>query len=544
MSKGPISSKKVFVSGVFTLTLSTILVKVIGLLYKIPMLSYLGSEGMGYFHSAYEIYALFCIIATAGLPVALSVLISSALADEHTGQVQHIWRVSFRVFFAVGAIGTAMMWLLARPICVWIKSDAAYESILSIAPTVFFVCISSALRGFFQGHQRMLPTALSQLIEALGKLIFGLTFARWAYLSGAPTPTVAAAAGWGLTLGTAVSTFYLIIEKGRTKDKEKARNAMIHPVQKKEILHRLAALAVPMTLGASMVSLTKLIDMTMILRRLQSIGYSEIRANEAYGSYTTLALSVFALLPTLLNSISLPLVPMLASAIAEQNREKEGRMIELSYRITAFFAIPSALVISAFSRPILLLLFGNEPQAVEIAAPLLSGLGVSVFLSCMITATNSVLHAYRIVKRPIFSMLVGSIVKLITAYFLIGNLQVGLMGAPISTFFCNAAIVLLNLWFAAPFCKHISYKRLFLSPLLLSLASVGIAYGIYLYLEGAVGQNTLVTLSTLALAGGTYLLLGCLFGVFGEEDICALPMGERLCRLLHAVHLLSSRKQN
>ena len=154
MHTKPNTTKKVFFSGVLLLTLSTVLVKLVGLLYKIPMLSYLGSEGMGYFHSAYEIYAVFCIIATAGLPVALSVLISAALAEGKEREVERIWRVSLAVFVIIGLLGSLLMWVLARPICVWIKSEGAYGSILSIAPTLFFVCLSSAIRGYFQGYQR------------------------------------------------------------------------------------------------------------------------------------------------------------------------------------------------------------------------------------------------------------------------------------------------------------------------------------------------------------------------------------------------------
>ena len=538
MQTKPTTSKKIFFSGVMLLTLSTVLVKLIGLIYKIPMLSYLGSEGMGYFHSAYEIYALFCIIATAGLPTALSILISSALTNKKDREVESIWKTTLHVFLVIGMLGSLLMWGAARQICNWIKSDAAYECIIAISPTVFFICISSALRGYFQGHQRMFPTALSQLIESIGKLIFGILFARMALKSGAPTPTVAGAAGWGLTSGSALGMLYLVLEKLRTGKKKRSLEASQGDCNRAQIRRRLARLAVPMTLGASMVSLTKLIDMAMILRRLQSIGYTEISANEAYGSYTTLALSVFGLLPTLLNSVALPLLPMLAAAIAEQNREKEGKIVALSYRLTAIFSIPAAFGISAFAHPILMLLFGNEPQAVEIAAPLLSMLGVSVFLSSMITATNSVLHAYQIVTRPILSMLAGAVIKLTAAYFLIGTNGVGLYGAPISTFLCNTVIVICNLYFASRHAPDISFQALFLPPTLLSSASIGVAYGTYLWLLYAVGSGTVVTLGCIGLAVVLYLLLGCLFGVFREEDIMLLPMGERFCKLFHAVHLL------
>ncbi len=536
------NTKKTFLSGVLLLTLSTVLVKIVGLIYKIPMLSYLGSEGMGYFNSAYEIYALFCVIATAGLPVALSVLISGAIAKRETEQISRIYRAAMTVFLIVGFFGSAVMCVCARGFCSLIKSENAYACILSVSPTVFLVCVASALRGFFQGYQRMLPTAVSQLLESIGKLIFGLGLARYALERGFDTSIVAAFAGGGLTLGTALSLFYLLIEKWRFSKfdcKESILSTSRPTKSYRAIWKHLARLAIPMTLGASLVSLTKLIDMTMILRRLQSIGYSEVMANEAYGSYTTLALSVYGLLPTLVNSIALPLVPMLSAAIASGNREKQAQMIQSSYRLTTVFAIPAALGVAAYARPILSMLFGREPEAVAVAAPLLSYLGISVFLSCMITATNSVLHAYQSVNRPILSMLGGAIVKIVSAYFLIGNPNIAMIGAPISTFLCNATVVFLNLYFASSLCRINDLRSILLKPLFSATLAVALSYSVYRLLCFYHGEGVLMTGLAVLLAGVAYLIFSCLFDVFSAEDILSLPMGEKIYCFLQKVKLLS-----
>lgn len=539
------NTKKTFLSGVFLLTLSTVLVKVIGLIYKIPMLTYLGSEGMGYFNSAYEIYALFCVISTAGLPVALSVLISGALARGENARIMRIYRAAMAVFVLIGLLGSAIMWLFARYFCIVIQSENAYLCILSISPTVFFVCVSSALRGYFQGYQKMLPTAVSQLIEAVGKLVFGLGLAHYALSKGYETAIVAAFAGAGLTLGTAVSALYLALEKARFQ--RKRSTAPENTLQSggtssyRSIWKSLARLAVPMTLGASMVSLTKLIDMTMILRRLQDIGYSEIAANEAYGSYTTLALSVYGLLPSLINAVALPLVPMLSAAIASGDREKQADMIRASYHLTALFAIPAALGVTAYAHPILSLLFGGEPEAVAVAAPLLSYLGISVFLSCMITATNSVLHAYQVVNRPILALVAGALIKIGAAYLLIGNPRFSLAGAPISTFLCNTTVVLLNLYFAAGLCPVSGLRKIFLPPTLSAVASVGISYLLYLTVLSRVGATVWLTLAFVALTVVLYPVFSCLFGAVKREDILMLPGGSVICKFLRKLRLLPKK---
>lgn len=535
------NTQRTFFSGVLLLTLSTVSVKVIGLIYKIPMLAYLGSEGMGYFNSAYEIYALFCIISTAGLPVALSVLISGALARGEERSVGRIYRAAFLIFLTIGLLGSGVMVIFARQFCRFIQSEKAYDSILAIAPTVFLICISSALRGYFQGYQQMLPTALSQVIEAVGKLVFGLLFARFALNQGYNTPTVAAYAGLGLTLGTLLSVVYLVIHKIRFSRKTRGEKAFLLP-RYKTVWKSLARLAIPMTLGASLVSVTKLIDMTMILRRLQSIGYTEVLANQAYGSYTTLSLSVFALLPTLLNAVALPLIPILSGAIAADDGEKQRQLIRTSYRLTAIFSIPAALGVSAFAAPVLSLLFGHDPEAVAIAAPLLSYLGVSVFLSCMITATNSVLHAYQIVNRPILSMLAGALVKIVSAYFLIGNPSIGLLGAPISTFLCNLTVVLFNLYFSAKLCDIPDLLSFFLRPMLASALAVGGGFGGYYYAVQRFGESHLTTLVALLAVVILYLILICITGTVRAEDIRSMPMGEHLYRVLDRLRLIRERK--
>jgi len=536
------TAKKSFLSGVLLLSLSTVLVKIVGFIYKIPMLSYLGSVGMGYFHSAYEIYAMFCVIATAGLPVALSLLISAALAREDRERVRRIFQIGIKVFFAVGILGSGVMIALAPTFCRMIRSENAYDCILAIAPTVLLVCISSAYRGYFQGYQKMMPTAISQLIEAVGKLIFGLLFARMALQKGMEPPKIAAAAGWGLTLGTAFSALYLFFEKIRFEKRENRDQGHANEPKligsSSPILRPLAKLAIPMTLGASAVSLTKLIDMTMILRRLQTIGFTEIAANEAYGSYTTLALSIYSLLPSLVGTIALPLIPILSSAIETGDRERQSTMIRASYHLTCMLAIPAALSVAAFAKPILSLLFGREAEAVEQAAPLLAMLGVSIFLSCMITASNSVLHAYQSVNRPIISMLAGAVVKIVSAYALIGIPSVGMLGAPISTFACNLTVVALNLVFAAKLQKIDDLIAVFGKPFAASVPAVGIPFCLYHLLAMRIGESVALGVGAMTLVVVLYAFFACLLGVVTAEDLESFPMGKQISGLFMKIHLL------
>ena len=203
-------------------------------------------------------------------------------------------------------------------------------------------------------------------------------------------------------------------------------------------------------------------------------------------------------------------------------------MIETSYRLTAFFAIPASLGIACFSRQILSLVFINQSKSVEIASPLLSILGISVFLSCMITATNSVLHAYKIVKRPILSLLMGAIVKLVVAYYLIGNPAIGLLGAPISSFCCNATVVLMNFCFASKFSESISIGKIFILPLLNGTISIGFVFLLYQWLAMRHTESNGLTLICLGVSVLLYFLLSLFSGIVNADDLQVFFKKDRL----------------
>ena len=355
------SSKKLFLSGVVIMTLSTTIVKIIGLLYKIPMLSYLGAEGMAFFNAAYDIYTMFYMISTAGLPVAVSILISESRVRGNVKNIKRIFRVAVGLFFVIGSVGMLAMLFGSRTFADLIKIDDAAMCIVAIAPTLFLICISSSLRGFFQGHQIMTPTAVSQVIEAMGKLLIGLLLASWALKKGYSLPAVASFAVLGLTIGVAVSVLYLLLSKfifsisGRQAAMTVDMGLM--PEKTGGILAQLIKISIPITISSSVMGIARLVDTALISNRLQYIGFAPSVANEYYGTYSTLAVPIFNLPPAIITGISLSLVPMLASAIAAKNKEKEIMVLSSSLRICSLFAMPCSVGICFFQSPYLNLFF-------------------------------------------------------------------------------------------------------------------------------------------------------------------------------------------
>ena len=511
-----------FLSGAGILTLSALIVKVIGLFYRIPLLNLLGTEGMGYFNTAYELYALFCVISTAGLPVAMSVLISALEAEGKEAEGRRVFRVSLGLFAAVGCAGTLLLWSLSAPFASLLGSPLSAACMRAISPTVFFICLSSAFRGYFQGRRQMLPTALSQVMEACGKLFLGLSFAGLALDRGKSLPTTAAYAVMGLTVGTALSVLYLYIHK-RMSDR---RAVDISALQEENssslsVLRRLLAIAVPVTLSTGLISLTKCIDLALILRRLQEAGHTAAEATSLYGCYSTLVLPVFNILPSLTTSVALSATPTLSAAL---QKGKEGlselqKTASSALRIILTVSLPAALGISVFAEDILSLLFRGQPIAVVQATPWLSCLGLSVPAACLITVTGAMLQAAGKAQKPIVSMLCGVTVKIVVAFVLLGREGWGMAGAPVSSLCCDAVILICNLIFIRKYAPAmLPAPRQCLS--LVGIPTAGAILAVtatkalrtFLGWQSVTPLHTVCTVACTACLYGVWIMLALLFG--------------------------------
>ena len=533
----------VFFSGVLILTLSTILVKIIGLLYKIPMLHCLGSVGMGYFNAAYECYALISVLATAGLPIASSMMIAEARSRNDSRAhlcIRRVERVSLRIFVLIGITGTLLLLLGASPIAKLIGSPQTAPALMAVAPTVLFSCLSAAYRGYFQGFQNMRPTAISQLIEAVGKLVFGVRFGMWAAAKGMSLPYVAAAAMIGLSLGVAISAGYLFSCRLHHTAKGAAvtstTQASLHCAKRPGIVRppvqRLIRLAIPITLSSSVLSLTKVVDMTLILRRLQHLGLEAEQAEALYGIYTTVTVPIFNLVPALLTSIALALIPTLSSDIEAGNRQAQRETVNAAMRITALLSIPAALALSLYSRPIIALLFRVSSEDLDVSSGLLTTLSLSVAFAGLITTTNAILQAYGRTKLPIYSMLIGAATKLLCAAVLIGIPSINIYGAPLSTLICNSVIVGINL---AMIAKHTGIldplRKILLLPLALSVPAVGLPALLFSVLSRSGMNERLAFVIVLPLTLFFLLLLALKGGVLQQKELESIANG-RLNRLL------------
>lgn len=538
-NKAPKSAMNMFFSGVVVLTIANILVKCVGLILKIVLNTVVGSVGAGYYSSAYEIYAFLYVIATSGLPVALSIMISKCRAQGKLKEARKIFNVAMILFFIIGTVFAVLLIVFSQKIANLISAPETAISIVAIAPTILFICLSSCLRGYFQGYQLMNPTGVSQFIEALGKAGIGFACALWAKSQGYEDHVVAAFTILGVTSGVFLGMVFLFIRKIFFREKTYYDDLGAQESQKtKYILKDLTKIAIPITLSSCVLSLTVIIDTLMVQSRLLASGLGEDLVRIYYGDYTTLVISMINLPTILIYPISNALVPLITGAIAKNDLNKAHQMRSFTLRVINILSIPCALSLAILSRNLLELLMFTE-SSVNRAAPWLSLGSVAVIFLGLISATNAFLNTAGKQKYPIISMVCGAVVKILANYFLVGH--IGILGAPLSTVLCYLTAATMNIFFTVKCVGRLpDIKKMFFMPLLCAIISIGSGAGVYLILANWL-PSRLATLVAIIVILLVYLFMIIRSKTVSEDEVKMLPQGNKIRDFLKKMHFFPKK---
>lgn len=510
---------------------AALVTKLIGLFYKIPLLSLVGVEGMAYFLAAYHLYSLLFVIAAAGLPTALSLLVARAVAAGRERAVRRIFGVALLLFFTLGAAGSVCLFVFARPLAAKIAMPQAWQAIVAIAPALLLGAVSGAVRGYFQGFGNMVPTAVSEVVEAAGKLICGILFSLAARRAGADIASLAAAAVFGITAGMVPAVLYLGIRLAVALLHGTPQGGAV-PARGK-VLAQLVRVALPVTVSASVMSFVSLVDTALISGRLQALGFAPSVANALYSSYGNLAVPLYNLVPSLLSPLTLALTPLLAGALERREHAAAKEALGASLRLTALAAIPAAFGLCVFARPILFAVYRGQNEAIAVAAPLLSLLALSVLPAVFVTLTGAALQAAGHERVPVLSMAAGALVKLLTEWALFAVPRVGIKAAPVSTLACQITVLAVNaavLSRVLPF--RVSPAADLARPLLAATLATGVGVGAFCALRRAGAGEVAALFPAVALVMIAYALLALRAGAVREEDVLALPSGERISQIL------------
>ena len=521
-----------FVKGAIILAVASVLVKVIGAVFRIPLTNLVGEYTMGLYSMAYRYYSILLTIATAGIPIAISKMISESRALKRPRETSKIFKTAMGLCISIGVAGMLFLILFAEKLALATNDINAVPSIIALAPAVLFMACTAAFRGFFQGHENMVPTALSQIIEALSRLFVGL-FLAWLLLSnGYEGKYISAGIITGITFGTVLTVLLMVFLAICNRKKNGRLSDNGGEVRKStEILSALLKIAVPVTLGSLVMNITSTIDMFLITNRLASLGYNNEMTTSMFGIYENYALPIFNLVPSIIISLNVSVTPTISAAHAVGDGEKLKNTLLSALRIVVIFTLPAAVGISVLSQPVLSILY-NSASDVAIAAPVLAILGVASFFLCASSLTSTSMQALGHATIPLITMLIGAVVKVVANYILIAIPGVELSGAAIGTVLCYVIITVLNMIFLA---KLVDFRPKFfetyLRPLISCAVMGAVVYFAYKISLPIVGNLVSVAIS-IALGGVVYFAAMILTHSITKEDIVGLPKGEWLASKL------------
>ena len=534
-----------FFGGAAILAAGILIVKLIGMFYKIPLINIIGEAGAADFNNAYNIYAVLLTVSTAGLPVAVSKLVSEANALNRRNQVRRTFRLALVLFLTLGLISFLVMFFRADALAGMMNDSKAAAGIRALAPAVVCVGCLAALRGYSQGHSNMAPTSVSQIIEALCKLVVGLGLAFWLVKQGKDPDVAAAGAITGVTVGTVVALIYMVLDFFLSRGREDTHGTD-RPDSAGSILANILKIAVPITLSSSMVGIVTVIDSSLVQGQLQSaLNLTEKASRTLYGNYSG-ALNIYNLPTSLMAAITASVIPAVSAALARRDRRGAARITGSALRITALLSFPMGVGLFVLGTPIIRLLFPS--LNVEVAGPLLSTLGVATPFVCMVLVCNSVLQAHGFINLPVIVMVLGGIVKIVNNYNLVG--AIGIAGAPVGNILCfGLALVLDLVVITRVIPNRPRLLPIFVKPAIASAIMGGAAWAVYGLLSRVLtaeqvneaGEtirvvsrmgNALGIFLAIAVAGVVYLVLVIALRAISRDDLALMPKGDKLARLL------------
>lgn len=515
--------QKSLAGGIGILSVAGLICKIVGVLYQIPLNNNIGPEGMGVYNLVFPSYNLLLSISTVGIPVAISRMVAQYLAQDDPRNAGKTFKTSLLILSVFGFAATAFMMLSYQSLG---RATATAESaggFLVIAPSLLLVSVMSAFRGFMQGRRRMVPTAVSQLIEQVGKVFIALPFAvigmrRGGYAMGA------AGALLGTSVAEAAALLYMAVDYYlHRRDMQRLPQAIESVASTGSLVREITAISIPITIGASIVPLAGLVDSFMLKRIMQ--GYmQESQALVSYGVYSGPVISLINVPTALAAAISANLVPAISHALARNDEDRVKREAATGLRLASVVGFPCAVGLSLLAEPVLFLLFGRggryTPDQLRLGARLLEISSLTILFFIQVQATSAILQALRRQRIPMYTLALGVAIKMAFNYSLVAIPSVGIQGAPYASLLCYIVSFLPNLYYVRKYAGlQMNLAELLWRPLASTAAMAALLLPIKWLLGAALGRSWIYMLGAIGLSGIVYFAASLRFKAVLPGDL-------------------------
>ncbi|MEI3182469.1 MAG: polysaccharide biosynthesis protein [Lachnospiraceae bacterium] len=532
------------------LAIAGIIVRLIGMLYRIPLANYIGDEGNGYYSAAYNIYSIMLILSSYSLPVAVSKMVSARLARGQYRNARKILRAALFYATIVGGVGFCALWFgsgfFAEHV---IKMPYSAYALKVLAPTVWIMAYLGVLRGFFQGHSTMVPTAVSQIFEQIVNAVISLLAAKSLFDLGVKSNLVYGsteysyafgAAGGALGTGagalTALILFVGLYLMYRPKMKRRIRKEQGTSAESYGMItSTLFLTVVPIIVSSSLYNSSTVIDNVLFGQIMTGLGEAKQIASQ-WGIYSGKYHLLFNIPVAVANSLSSSLIPALSRAVAEKDRKQTLNRIASAIRFSMIIAIPSAVGLAVLAAPISNLLFPGRDNTDLIKMTCYGSSAVVVY--SLSTVTNAVLQGINRMKTPIRNAGISLVLHTVILFVMLRYLHMGIYGVLYANILFALFICILNARSIARFKRYRQeVKKTFLIPMVASAVMGAAAFGVYRAAYSIFGNLISTGISVLVAVAVYFVLLILLKGVDAQE-LRSMPGGTRLSGLARKLHLM------
>ncbi len=523
-------SKDNFIKGAAILGLAGLFVKILGAVYRIPLTNLIGTEGIGYYQPAYNIYNLLLVVSLSGFPTAIAKMVSERRALGNYLGAYQVYKTAGWGLFLIGLVSSVFVLLFARKLVTFLGYPGSYYSMLALVPALFIVPLLSAYRGFFQGMQNMAPIALSQLIEQIFRVAVGLYLAY--ALVGRGLEEAAAGATFGASAG-GLAAFILIYimfffnKKNIKKEIASSKNNKTEAVQ--DVVKSLLYIAIPITIGASIAPVMGIADSYIVSNRLSSIGYDAVQIADMFGELSGTAQTLINFPQVFSTAVAMSLVPAITDAFTKRQMNKLSVTANAGVKMSLIVGLPSGIGLFMLAEPIIALLYPSIGHAAHVSSgALLEILSIGVIFLTLVQAFTAILQSVNKQFHPVKNLALGLIIKVALSYMLIGIADINIKGAAISTTVAYFFVALFN-WLDISKTKiRINLIKVSSRALLSTAVMALVVWVSFALITSLRGSRNLATLGSIATAITIYVI--CLFvtGAITKDDLELIPKGEKL----------------
>lgn len=517
--------------GAAILGVAGLICKVIGAFFRIPLFNMLG-DGMQYYEAVYPYYSTLLVVSSAGLPTAISRMVAERATLGDFYGARRVFRKAQVLLLGIGLVTTAMMYFAADMLAVSTVGIDAAPSFRAMAPALLIVSLMCAYRGYLQGMQLMTGTALSQVMEQAGKLGIGLYLAsRWMPRGlhyGAMGAVV------GVTVSELLALIVVMLFYVRRRGEFLPKDASIPAEKERGVIRGLLSIAVPVTIGASIMPLTGIVDASMIKSTLIDIGFSEAAASMRYVCLRSNVTNIINMPAVLSTALAMSLVPAISAARTARNISTMHNASRMGMKLAMVIGMPCAAGLFVLGGPIIDLLYTIDAERLKVATALMRTASVGVLFLALVQTLTGILQGVGKQHVPVVNLAIGGVVKVVVMLTLMRNPAIEIQGAAISTVACYAVAGILDAIYLVRYLKlKINVADTFIKPLLASLTMAASAFFAYAFFIARIDSNSIATLGAVAVGGILYVTIVVLTRMFSAEDLLYIPGGRRLAARIY-----------